>query len=661
MDEIIERLKAAKPNRKYLVSTLIFTEILGIITLIWFLKAPLNKRFLLISPKAYSVISLDTNKRYLASQGDYLAGKAIPNTTVKILVTPGNSIFSLRSDSNGDWRFQIPESLQKEIFRFTVGNFDIKNKLVTFRSYKFRIQSNNSFLLTTDKLWRRFNSYLTINQANAQANTTSNFNYSAHDIPQPNGLLELTDDEKYRLENYFLPYAYPAAKITGADWRLMAMWIFTEDYITNYMDNCLDGNKDWGEDADPNQNTPCSGWTKNGAPNWQVGWGIMPYQWVDRLPEAMAVMRPGESLQQIGQRVIDQSYEEDRYPQRGIVIFKRPSDPITNPEVFPEDVTVEQIIEGSKPVGTGTQIKPCPRSESDLKNFTPDQDPVDCDMRQLLGILMKDPAISAYFLGLMWQDIESKGSLPRYFSGWGPERNAKGQIQNPYVNSQKISNTIAAIENAASGLDFGTIAFGPRITVPVATSPDMKGPVQIEAVVSDQGEALDDQQIAQRNLQVNRVVLPLGTNPVDFGYGANPENFTYQPNSQSNVKGISTFTELTLDNIILESPSNYQICVLLETVEFEKVIDYNCLPMSQIIDPEAPLDTSDNLTTDNIEPSSDPSILETQDPSVPTGPIYDDENSETNASGPVEETENEETENEETETAEDIIIGNEEL
>ena len=607
MDEIFDRIKATKINKKYLAWSLIFTEILGIITLVWYLKAPLSKKFLESDPEAYSVVSMNPDKRYLASQGDYLAGKAIPNTLIKVLLTPGNSLFSLRADSNGDWRFQIPESVQKQVFRFTFGNFDVNNKLVTFRSYKVRVESNNQLLQNTDKLWRR----LTFSPQNAYAQTriSTTFNYGGYSLPQPNGLIELTEDEKYRLENYFLPYAYPASQITGADWRLMAMWIFTEDYLTNYMDNCLDGNKDWGEDADANQNTACTGWTKNGSPNWQVGWGIMPHHWVDRLPEAMAIMRPGETIQQIGQRVINESYEQDRYPTRGIVAFKPPSDPITNPKFFPEDVTLDQIIQGSKPVGDGIQTKPCPRSESDLKNFTPDQDPIDCDMRQLLGILMKDPAISAYFLGLMWKDIADKGSLPQYFAGWGPERNAKGQIQNPYINTQKISNTIAALENAVSGLNIASLSKGPRVTVPAATAQELRGPIEMETIISEDGAALDDAQLNERNLRVETVVLPLGTNPVDFGYGATPENYTYQPNSQSNVKGVSTISQLTLDTYVTESPTNYQICKLLLPTGYETVISYSCVPVSDIIDPQIPVDNSTTPIPQSIEVVPDSSIL----------------------------------------------------
>lgn len=607
MDEIFDRLKAIKINQKYLAWSLIFTEILGIITLVWYLKTPLSEKFLELSPQAYSIVSMNPDKRYLASQGDFLAGKAIPNTLVKVLITPGNSIFELRSDSKGDWRFQIPENIKKEIFRFTFGNFDAKNKLVTFRSYKVRIQSNNSWIQNSDRLFRRLASIAT--PAYAQSTVPPSFNYSNYSLPNPGNSIQLTEDEKYRLQNYFLPYAYPASQITGADWRLMAMWIFTEDYITNYMDNCLDGNKDWGEDADVNQNTPCTGWANNGSPNWQVGWGIMPHHWIDKLPEAMAVMRPGETIQQIGQRVIDQSREEDRYAQRGIIIFKSPSDPITNPEVFPSDVTLEQIIDGAKPIGDGIQIKPCPRSEADLKNFRADQDPKDCDMRQLLGILLKDPALSAYFLGLMWKDIQNQGSLPNYFAGWGSELNSKGQTQNPYRNSQKVSDTIAAIENAAAGIDLVALSQGPKVFIPYAVANETKGPVQIETIVSDDGLALDEQELASRNLRVNKIVIPVGTNPIDFGYGATPENYTYQPNSMNNVKGISTISELTLDNNALEKPTEYQACALLEATGYDIVTSYECIPLANIIDPQIPVDTSTTTTPESIESTPDVSLL----------------------------------------------------
>lgn len=599
MDEIWDRIKSnfknSKIKHKHLVLALASTEILGILVFLWILRIPLSQKFFTTEPKAYSVVSLNPKKRYLISQGDQLTGKAIPGTNVKVLITPGSLKAQIQADSKGNWWYQIPPNLEKKVHTITFGNFDKKNKLVTFQSYKFRVQSNNPIFRFTDSIFKI---------AHAQTNSES-FNYANYGLPNANGQIELTDDEKFRLREYFLPYAYPAAKITGADWKLMAMWIYTEAYLTNYMDNCLDGNPDWGEDADPNQNTTCTGWVKDDAPNWQVGWGIFPYQWIDRLPEAIAVMRPGESVQQIGQRVINESREKDRYPTRGIVIYKEPSDPITNPETFP-DISLEQIIDGAKPVGDREQTKPCPRSEKDyIKNFRKDQDPKDCDMRQLLGILMKDPAISAYFLALMWKDLTDKGSLKATFENWGSEYGPDNKLKNPYFNAQKISNTIAAIETASSGLDLEAIAYTPKVIMPtvIASTQATQDPVypidgvQAETVVSQGGRALDEKQVEESNLSKIVIVVPSGTNINDFlcseryGNCPEPQNFDFNPTSKD-VKGVSTSQEIELDPDALTNPSEYQVCALLKPIDFNVVIDSDCTPLDQVIDPQIPSDTT---------------------------------------------------------------------
>lgn len=535
MDELFDRLKAIKIKRKYLIISLISTEILGILVLIWFLRIPLSQKFFITSPKAYSVVSLNPQKRYLASPGDFLSGRAIPNTKVKVLITPGNIKSSFTSNSKGEWNYQIPANFNPGIYQFTFGNFDKNNKLVTFQSYKFRIQSSNSIDRFTNSIKRIMGAGFAPEDVYAQTKLADSNYYSGLFLPAPGTPEEITADEKYRLEKYFLPYAYPAAQMKGADWRLMAMWIFSEDYVSNYMDNCLDGNKKFGEDADLNQNTPCTGWvnTQMGvAPNWQVGWGIFPWMGIDNLEEAIAVMRPGESIQQIGQRVIDQSRDEERYTKRGLIFFKSPNDPITNPEVFPGDVTLQEIIEGAKPLGDDTDRSKTCRPE-DREHNDSFQDPKDCQMRQLLGILMKDPAISAYLLATMWRDMQDRGNLATTLKNLGPPD------KNPYRDLQRVSNIIAGINDATSGLDLEALKITPRINIPVAVP--VQDPVyptdgvQVETVVSQEGNSLTAQDLEDKNLRVEKIVVPYGVSPQDF-ICSDPEKCQRQPTPENNVK-----------------------------------------------------------------------------------------------------------------------------
>lgn len=144
MDELFDRIKAIKIKRKYLVISLIASELLGILTLIWFLRAPLSQKFLTPTPKAYSVVSLNPQKRYVISQGDFLRGQASPNTSVKILITPGDIKDSILSDSKGDWKYQIPLDLSIGSYTFSIGNFDESNKLINLQSYRLRVRTNTS-------------------------------------------------------------------------------------------------------------------------------------------------------------------------------------------------------------------------------------------------------------------------------------------------------------------------------------------------------------------------------------------------------------------------------------------------------------------------------------------------------------------------------------
>jgi hypothetical protein len=600
MDEILDRIKAIKIKRKYLIISLISTEIFGIIVLIWFLRIPLSQKFLTVPPKAYSVVTLNPEKRYLVSQGDFLRGQAIPNTRVKVLVTPGNIKSSVNSSSTGEWNYQIPENFPIGIYRFTFGNFDKSNKLVTFQSYKFRVQSNISIYKFINPVKKMLGFIFEPQFVYAQANILDSNYYSNLYLPTPGAPVELTGDEKYRLEKYFLPYAYSAAQMKNADWRLMAMWVFIEDYITNYMDNCLDGNKNFGEDADLNQNTTCTGWVNSQlgvAPNWQVGWGIFPWMGIDYLEEAIAVMRPGESIQEIGQQVIDESRDEDRYTKRGLVFFKPPNDPITNPEIFPDDVTLEQIIEGAKPLGDDTDRSKTCRPD-DRAHADPFQDPKDCQMRQLLGILMKDPAISAYLLAIMWHDTLDRGNLATTLKTWGPPD------KNPYSDLQRVSNTIAAMSEFTSELDLEALKATPKITIPiaVASTQDPVYPidgVQVETVISQGGNALNAQDVTDKNLRIEKVIIPYGTNPQDFICN-DTEQCEHNPTPENNVRGISTINAVAIESQVSTNPSGYQLCALLQPVGFDVIIDYSCIPLEQIIDPSAPQDT---ITIHQTEPS----------------------------------------------------------
>lgn len=597
MDEIFDRIKAIKIRKKDLFLPLVLTEILGILVLIWFLRVPLSQKFLASAPKAYSVVSLSPQKRYLISQNDFLTGKAIPDTQIKIQVSPGNFRSTAYSDSSGNWSWQIPLDLPTGIYRFSYWNIDKSQKVVTFQSYRLRIQSNIFFFNFLSSFWKKISTFLNPQSANAQAISADL--YSA--LPYPNKPVSLTESERSRLINYFLPYGYSAAKIVGSDWRLMAMWAKKEVDMVNYVDNCLDGNKKYGPDADLNQNTPCTGWVKDGAPNWQVGWGVYPYQWLDYIPEAMAVMRPGESIQEIGQRVIDESSDASRYAESGNARFSPPNDPVTNPEFFPDNISLSEIIEGAKPVGDGDRSRTC-RVEIN-KNSDPAQDPKDCYMRQLLGILMKDPAISAYFLALNWKGVNESNVLSEI------------DLQGGY-NLQEASNIISGIEEAALGLDLESFTITPQITIPVAQG-QANGYVYIWPVVYRDGSWVD----VSSDQKVLVGVIPHGTNPGDYSFPPD-ENWVDTSSGSTNqinilAGGLNCVPDCSVylgSAQVASYPEDYDLCAILKPTNFPVLVSASCIQLSEIIDPDAQLDIAyepmeniddggeDELLQDSAEP-----------------------------------------------------------
>ncbi|MBI2593223.1 hypothetical protein HYW44_01095 [Candidatus Daviesbacteria bacterium] len=577
MDEIFDRIKNIKITRKDLFLPLVLTEILGILVLIWFLRVPLSQKFLASAPKAYSVVSLNPQKRYLISQNDFLTGKAIPDTQIKIQISPGNFRSTAYSDSTGNWSWQIPLHLSTGVYRISYLNIDKSQKEVTTQSYKFKVRFNIPLFNLLSSFWLKAGNFFSLRPSYAQAISSNLYGIGA--LPYPNKPISLTESERSRLINYFLPYAYSAAKIVGSDWRLMAMWAKKEVELVNFFDNCLDGNKDFGRDADLSQNTPCTGWVKDGAPNWQVGWGVYPYQWIDFISEAIAVMRPGESIQQIGQRVIDESSDINRYAQSGNARFQPPNDPITNPEFFPDNISLNEIIEGAKPVGEGDRSRTC-RVEIN-KNSDPSQDPKDCNMRQLLGILMKDPAISAYFLALNWKGVTQSNV------------NSEIDRQGGY-NLQEVSNILSGIEEAAGGIDLESLIQTPQITIPVAQGQD-NGYVYIWPVVYKEGSWID----VLYDQKVLVAVIPHGTDPRNYDFPPDENWVETSSGSPNQINILAGGLNCVPDcNVYLGSaevayyPQDYDLCAILKPVFYPVVVSTSCIQLSEIVDPNTPLDTA---------------------------------------------------------------------
>lgn len=146
MSGFLLRFKLTNLKRRGLVISLIATEIIGIIALLWYLRTPLTEKFLFSPPKAYSLVTMDPKKRYLVSQGDYLQGNGIPNSQIRALFTPGNLKKTASVDPQGNFTLQVPGDTELRTYRLTIANLDKNNDLAYAKGYKVRIQTNNLFL-----------------------------------------------------------------------------------------------------------------------------------------------------------------------------------------------------------------------------------------------------------------------------------------------------------------------------------------------------------------------------------------------------------------------------------------------------------------------------------------------------------------------------------
>ncbi len=162
---LFERLDDIKFTKKQLMLALMAIEIVGILSLVWYLRQPLIRKYLLLEPKSYSVLVMNTTSKYVAYKGDFITGKTIPNTKVRTLFTPDKLRKSIITDKNGNWAYKIPDDLKNQRYRFTVGYFDKKNKLTFFKTYRVRVASNNKLVLFKDQLLKPFSGILRLAKA----------------------------------------------------------------------------------------------------------------------------------------------------------------------------------------------------------------------------------------------------------------------------------------------------------------------------------------------------------------------------------------------------------------------------------------------------------------------------------------------------------------
>lgn len=126
--------KTAKhsPNATLVIS-LIFTEIVGILFLIWILRVPLAQKFLLLPPQNFEISKMDTSKQYLLHQGDFLTGQTEPNSQIQMLLSPLPVQAIVTSNPGGNFQFQIPQETPPQEYLLTITDNNGNNILKTLR------------------------------------------------------------------------------------------------------------------------------------------------------------------------------------------------------------------------------------------------------------------------------------------------------------------------------------------------------------------------------------------------------------------------------------------------------------------------------------------------------------------------------------------------
>lgn len=146
MDEIFDRIKNTKVKHKLLVTSLVLTELIGVIVLVWYLRQGIFERFFVVPPKSFAIESFDPSKRYLINRGDLLRGKkALPYSNILAIITPGKQTITAKADKNGDFAIQLPKDAQLGRYRITLANYDALKNLAWTKSYKLTINPNNNF------------------------------------------------------------------------------------------------------------------------------------------------------------------------------------------------------------------------------------------------------------------------------------------------------------------------------------------------------------------------------------------------------------------------------------------------------------------------------------------------------------------------------------
>ncbi len=133
----------------YLVNGILLSIAILLPLSIFYLRQYDFKNLFYSSSQTYSTIAFNPQLAQAISVGDTLTGKGLPNSKIKIFLTPSSIFDEIKTDNQGNWVYKIPLALKKGNYYLTLQILDERDNLASIKSYKLQIAPKFQFPLTS--------------------------------------------------------------------------------------------------------------------------------------------------------------------------------------------------------------------------------------------------------------------------------------------------------------------------------------------------------------------------------------------------------------------------------------------------------------------------------------------------------------------------------
>lgn len=137
---MLEKLRNAFCNKR-----LIYLAGIPLLLIVVALSLILALKFFTSKPTAYSVIRFDPQTTQRISTRDILTGRGIAGSSVKVIFTPSKKESDIKTTSEKEWSFSIPNYLQNRNYYMSLLFLDKENTLIAIKTYNLQIIPNSIF------------------------------------------------------------------------------------------------------------------------------------------------------------------------------------------------------------------------------------------------------------------------------------------------------------------------------------------------------------------------------------------------------------------------------------------------------------------------------------------------------------------------------------